>query len=30
MGWFTRSILSAVMYSVYSEVLGKQAEKQKE
>ncbi len=30
MGWFTRSILSAVMYSVYSNVLGNKSEKQKE
>jgi hypothetical protein len=30
MGWFTRSILSAVMYSVYSEVLEKKPENQKE
>ncbi|MDH5690664.1 MAG: hypothetical protein OEY81_04485 [Candidatus Bathyarchaeota archaeon] len=30
MGWFTRSILSAVMYSVYSNVIADQSEKQKE
>jgi iron complex transport system ATP-binding protein len=30
MGWFTRSILSAVMYSVYSDFLEKHAKEQKE
>ena len=30
MGWFTRSILSAVMYSVYSNVIENQSKKQKE
>lgn len=30
MGWFTRSVLSAVMYSVYSNVVPDQSEKQKE
>ena len=30
MGWFTRSVLSAVMYSVYSNVVADQSKKQKE
>ena len=30
MGWFSRSVLSAVMYSVYSNVFANQSEKQKE
>ena len=30
MGWFTRSILSAVMYSIYSDFLQKHAKEQKE
>ncbi len=30
MGWFTRSVLSAVMYSVYSNVVANQSKEQKE